>query len=119
MKRLQNQAIYAISNALRRVGYSFDGSSDPFVQEMQSTINSLDNRSINFFIEQNPNGAWVAQSTNIDGIMSGSKDPQEIPEMLKDAVFTYFEIPPKYCDDRLLRTNNEPVKVQQSVSVGA
>lgn len=118
-KRLQNQAIYAISNALRKAGWNFSEASNPRVQNMRSTIDGLENKSINFYIEQQPDGAWIAQSTNIDGIMTGGRHPREIPEMLKDAVFTYFEVPPQFCNDALLRSDNEPAKVQQRVHVSA
>lgn len=118
-KRLQNQSIYAISNAMRKAGWNFNEASNPRVQEMQSTINELENKSVDFYIEQQPDGTWVAQSTNIDGIMTGGKDPREIPEMLKDAVFTYFEVPPQFCNDALLHSDNEPAKIQQRVHVSA
>lgn len=119
MKRLQNQTIYMLSNALRKAGWKFDESSNSNVQDMQTTIDGLEDKSIQFYIELHPDGSWIAQSTNIDGIMSGSKDPREVPEMLRDAVFTYFEVPPKYCNDTLLKSDNEPVNVQQRVHVGA
>lgn len=119
MKRLQNQLIYHAYNALRGRGVKFNESADPRVVEMHETIAALDNKAINFKIEQHPDGTWTAESTNVDGIMSGSKDPREIPELLKDAIFTYFEIPPQLCNDSLLRADNEPVKVEQTVHVGA
>lgn len=119
MKRLQNQLVYHVSNALRRRGIKFTESADPRVTEMHETISALDNKAINFKIEQHPDGTWTAESINIDGIMSGGTDPREVPEMLKDAIFTYFEIPPRLCNDTLLRTDNEPVKVERTVHVGA
>ena len=119
MKRLQNQVIYSVSNAIRKAGWNFNDALNPNVQEMQSTIASLENKALNFYIEQSPDGTWVAQSTNLDGIMTGGKDPREIPEMIKDAVFTYFEVPPKFCNELLLKSDNEPAKVQQSVHVSA
>ena len=119
MKKLQNQAMYAISNALRKTGWNFNEASNAHVQEMQSTIDSLEDKSITFYIEQHPDSTWTAQSTNIDGIMTGGKDPREVPEMIKDAVFTYFEVPPQFCNDALLRSDNEPIKVQQRVHVSA
>lgn len=119
MKRLQNQAIYMISNAVRKRGWHINDTKNPQVQDMQSTIASLEDKAIHFYIEQSPDGTWVAQSTNIDGIMSGGKDPKEIPELLRDAVFTYFEVPPIHCNDALLKSDNEPAKLQQRVHVSA
>jgi predicted RNase H-like HicB family nuclease len=118
-KRIQNNAIVMISNALRKAGWNFNEASNSYVVEMQRTIAQLEEKSITFYIEQQPDGGWIAQSTNIDGIMSGGNNPQDIPEMLKDAVFTYFEIPPQFCNDSLLRSDNEPIKVQQKVHVSA
>lgn len=118
-KRIQNNAIVMISNALRKAGWSPNEASNMHVREMQSTIDGLEDKSVTFYIEQQPDGGWIAQSTNIDGIMSGGNNPQDIPDMLKDAIFTYFEVPPQYCNDSLLRSDNEPAKVQQRVHVSA
>ncbi len=119
MKRLQNQVIYLSANALRKLGYNFHEESNKRVKEMRDAINDLENHSVSFKIDQHPDGSWSAESTNIDGVMTGSNDPREIPELLKDAVFTYFEIPPQLCRDDILRTDNEPAKVKQNVHVGA
>ncbi len=119
VKRLQNQVVYVVYNAFRKAGFKFDANTNPNVREMQETIEGLDNKSINFRIEQNPDGTWFAESANIDGIMTGGKNPREVPEMIRDAVFTYFEVPPQFCNEHLLRTDNEPAKVEQRVHVSA
>ena len=119
MARLRNKLIYSVSNALRRRGFHFNEEKDPRVVKMRDTIHSLDNHAVSFHIEQHPDGTWTAESVNIDGIMSGGTNPREIPEMLKDAIFTYFEVPPQLCNDILLRADNEPAKVEQRVHVGA
>ncbi|PJE65338.1 hypothetical protein COU91_02200 [Candidatus Saccharibacteria bacterium CG10_big_fil_rev_8_21_14_0_10_47_8] len=119
MKRFQNQFVYLSANTLRKLGYSFDEENNERVKEMRATIRELDNHSINFKIEHHPDGTWSAESTNIDGIMTGGKDPREVPDLLKDAVFTYFEIPPHLCRDEALHTDNEPAEVKQNVHVGA
>ena len=119
MKRLQNKFINFATSKLRKLGHNFNEEADDHVVEMRSTINSLDNHAIQFKIEQYPDGSWSAESTNIDGIMTGSKDPREIPELIKDAIFTYFEVPAKFCKDDLLRSDNEPAMVKQTVHVGA
>ncbi len=119
MKRLRNQLVYFSANALRKLGHNFNEEHDERVSEMQHVINSLDNHAVNFKIEVSPDGNWSAESINIEGIMTGGKDPREIPEMIKDAVFTYFEIPPHLAKDELIRTDNEPAKVEQRVHVGA
>lgn len=119
MNRLQNQIIYFSANQLRKLGFSFNEEADPRVMEMLRVIQSLDNHVINFKIEEHPDGTWIAESTNIDGIMTGSHDPREKQELLKDAVFTYFEIPPQLCKNHLLRSDNEPARIEQRVHVGA
>lgn len=119
MKRLQNQLVYFAADRLKKLGYNFNEEADERVVAMRTAINALDNHAIQFSIEQYPDGSWSAESTNIDGIMTGSRDPREIPEMIKDAIFTYFEIPPQLCKDSLLRSDNEPKLVEQKVHVGA
>ncbi|HSX53091.1 MAG TPA: hypothetical protein VLF90_01850 [Patescibacteria group bacterium] len=119
MKRLSNRLIYATASTLRKLGVHFNEEQNELVLEMQRIITALDEHAIQFKTEVAPDGTWSAESTNIDGIMTGGKDPRHIPEMIKDAVFTYFEIPPKLCRDELLRSDNEPAKVEQRVHVGA
>lgn len=119
MKRIRNQFIYFSANALKRLGYKFNEEHDDRIGEMQHAIAALDNHTIQFKIEHAPDGTWSAESVNIDGIMTGGRDPRQVPEMLKDAVFTYFEIPPHLCKDELLKSDNEPATVEQRVHVGA
>jgi predicted RNase H-like HicB family nuclease len=92
--RIRNQLVYWAANQLRRTGYSFNEQLDERVQEMKNAILGMENHAIQFKIEQYPDGSWSVESTNIEGIMTGGTDPREIPEMIKDAIFTYFEIPP-------------------------
>lgn len=119
MKRLQNQFIYFAASKLRKLGVNFNEEANASVSEMLSAINHLDNHAIQFSIEQYPDGSWSAESTNVDGIMTGGRDSREIPELIKDAIFTYFEIPAQLCRDDLLRSDNEPATVKQTVHVGA
>lgn len=119
MRLLSNRIIYSAANALRRVGVEFDESSNDSVIAMRQAINELEGRSIEFHIEQYPDGSWHAESRNVEGLMTGSNDPREIPEMLRDAIFTYYEIPPHLCKDTLLSSDNEPATVEQDIRVGA
>lgn len=119
MKRLQNQLIYFTTSQLRKFGINFNDETNKYVAEMLDTINHLDNHAISFKIEHYPDGGWSAESTNIEGIMTGSLDPREAPELIKDAIFTYFEIPPQFCRDDLLRSDNEPARIKQTIHVGA
>lgn len=119
MARLQNQFIHLSSNLLRKMGHNFDARKNKQVIEMQDTLNHLEGKAIQFNIMNFPDGTWYAESVNIEGINTGSKNANDIPGMLRDAIFTYFEIPPHLCDDSLLIADNEPVTVKQKVHVSA
>jgi predicted RNase H-like HicB family nuclease len=118
MNRVQNYVIHVAANKLRKLGYDFKEVEYTSVSEMVNTMRQLDG-GIQFRIEQAPDGNWVAESINIDGIMTGGKSPSEIPSMLKDAIFTYFEIPPHLSNESLLKGDNEPTRVEQRVHVSA
>lgn len=105
--------IFKISNLLRNTGINFDHGKNHAVLNMQRRINQLD--AINFKIEIHPDGSWSAESVNLDGIITGGDNPKEINSIIKDAIFTYFEIPPYLCNDGLLKANNESVFVEQRV----
>lgn len=92
-----NGFIYRSAQLLRRVGVQFDEASDSRVQAMREAISKVG--SIRFNIDVAADGSWVAESTNIDGIVTGGTQKERINEHLKDAVFTYFEIPPHLCND--------------------
>lgn len=111
--------VYSFSNLLRSWGYKFNEDTDLRVQEMKSRIASLENGAINLKIEQYPDGTWCAESTNLDGLITGGKDLTQAPDIIRDAIFTYFEIPPYLANDKLLRADNEPKRIEQNVHVGA
>lgn len=108
-----NKYIYNLSNLARRVGYNFDEQNDERVVKMKREIDKIGK--IEFKIEQHPDGSWTAESTNFDGIITGGTNTQHISSTIKDAVFTYFKIPPHLCVDALLRGDNEPVTIKQNV----
>lgn len=111
--------VYKATKVLRSMGFAFDSSNNEAVKEFKKALRSLDSSRIEFYIEQYPDGSWTAESTNVDGIATGGVDPRTINEMIKDAVMTYYDIPAQYCDSVNLRSDNEPVTVQQKVHVGA
>ncbi len=82
---------------------------------MRKKLNELGG--IDFKIEQYPDGSWAAESTNVDGIITGGTYIKNIPESIRDATFTYFGVPPYLCVDNLLKANNEPVVLKQHVYV--
>jgi len=99
-----NAIVYTLSNLLRWAGYNFNQVSDSRVIAMREKIQALGG--IQFNIEVAPDGAWTAESTNIDGIISGGRSVSNVNDVLKDAIFTYFEIPPYLCGtQRTFSTN--------------
>lgn len=111
--------VYEASKILRSLGFVFDESKSKEVREFHKELRSLKNSRIEFYIEQYPDGSWTAESTNVDGIATGGVDPRAVNEYLKDAVLTYYEIPAIYYDTINIRSDNQPVTVQQKVHVGA
>lgn len=105
--------LYLFAQFLRRIGVNFHEENDARVRLMQETIKRL--CGIQFKIEVSPDGSWVAESTNIDGIITGGTGRDQINDIIKDAVFTYFEIPPHLCNDKLVKTSNESVTLKQCV----
>jgi len=108
-----NRYIYNLSNLARKLGYDFHETRDARVIQMKKEIETIG--SIEFKIEQYPDGSWTAESVNFDGIITGGTSTQNISSSIKDAIFTYFEIPAYLCNDILLRGNNEPITIKQNV----
>jgi hypothetical protein len=111
-----NKIIYHLADLARKTGVSFNEESNPAVLDMKKEMVRLNNH-LEFKIEQYPDGSWTAESINIDGIITGGKNVANMSSIIKDAVFTYFEIPPQLCVDSLLRADNEPVVMTQRVYV--
>jgi predicted RNase H-like HicB family nuclease len=105
--------MYHLANGLRKIGVDFHESNDVRVQTMQKTIKKLG--SIEFKIELHADGSWVAESVNIDGILTGGTKRKDMNEMIRDAIFTYFEIPPHLCNEKLMHTSEESVMLEQRV----
>lgn len=99
--RLLNKTIYLMANTLRQLGYNFKEGADPRVQEMKKEIQRLGGR-IEFKVEQYPDGSWTAESVNLDGVITGGTNTKEVTPTIRDAVFTYFGIPPYLCNDAIL-----------------
>lgn len=114
--RFLNKTIYYISRVLRQLGYNFHEDADERVRAMKDAVHTVGGK-IEFKIEQHPDGSWTAESVNIDGIITGGISTKELSSTLKDAVFTYFRIPPYLCNDAVLRADNEPVTVMRRVYV--
>lgn len=114
--RLLNKTIYLVAKQLRQWGYNFNENADERILAMKREIQRLGGR-IEFKIEQYPDGSWTAESVNLDGVITGGVNTKEVTPMIRDAVFTYFGIPPHLCNDSALRADNEPVTLKQHVYV--
>ncbi|MCL2085832.1 type II toxin-antitoxin system HicB family antitoxin [Candidatus Saccharibacteria bacterium] len=108
---------YKLVNIAKSCGLVFDAKNNPEIKEMQKTIAKLENKAIIFRVAKDTNGDWYAESTNLPGILTGGNSTDDINEMIKDAIFTYFGVPAKYCDDRLLRHENERVEIKREAFV--
>ena len=104
---------YHAGRILRAVGFNSREGEDPRVREMQQRVRDLGG--IQFQFELHPDGSWTAESVNIEGILTGSRDPREAGTLMRDAVFTYFGIPPYLCNDSLLKMESETVAARQRV----
>jgi hypothetical protein len=117
MKNYKNVAIYRLSQLARKVGYDFNAEKDSRVIQMHKVITDIGGR-INFDIEVSDEGDWVAESSSLGStIITGGKNysPKNAREVMKDAIFTYFDIPPHLCEESLLRGAEEPITVKQKV----
>jgi hypothetical protein len=110
---MYNKVVYSLANLARKIGVNFNENDNVKVLAMKEAVARL-NR-LEFKIEYYPDGSWTAESTNLDGVITGGKNTKDINATIKDAVFTYFEIPPHLCVDSLLRSDNEPVIITQRV----
>jgi len=113
---LLNKTIYFVAKQLRWCGYNFNETADKRIIAMKYKIQQLGGR-IEFKIEQYPDGSWTAESINLDGIITGGVNATESTHMIRDAVFTYFGIPPHLCNDAALRADNEPITLKQHIYV--
>ena len=110
---IASKFVFGASQILRGVGFDFNERNNPYVQEMLKRINLIGG--INFKVEQYTDGSWTAESVNIDGIITGGADLRQQNDLIRDAIFTYFEIPPYLCNNALLRHNGEPVTAEQRI----
>ena len=99
--------------ALEKFGIGFDAHSHSTVKAMEQRIKELG--SLQFKVEFHPDGSWTAESLNIDGIITGSRNARDMNALIKDAVFTYFGIPAYLSQDELLKGDSEPVIMRQRV----
>ncbi len=107
------EIMFKIGQILRKMGIDLRAGKHLAVLNMKKKLKEI--KGIDFKIEVYPDGSWTAESINIDGIITGGKNIKEESSEIRDAIFTYFDIPSYLCDDNLLRGSNEPVTVFQRV----
>jgi hypothetical protein len=115
---MKTSLAFKFANFAKRAGIRFDALHNPAVLNMRSEIISLDG-GIQFAINGYPDGSWSAKSVNVDGIITGGRNQSEMIEVIKDAVFTYFDIEPQYCNDSLLKGAGEKKTVKNEMYVTA
>lgn len=104
---------------LRQLQYNFsklfnfpNAEKDERVQNMLIQIQKRGG--LKFNIKINNGEGWVAECENLKGIITGGTNNNptkaEIDNMIKDAIFTAFEIPPYLCKDNLIKDVKERVK---------
>lgn len=103
----------------KKMGFKTNPLSCGSVREMRDAIDSLGEGGIKFEIGMYPDGSWSAKSVNVDSIITGGYDHSEMTDMIKDAIFTYYDIPPQYCEDGLLKGSGEKKTVKNEILVTA
>ena len=94
---MQYSVRYKVAKLLRKAEARFDAAKCPEVVNMKEVIEALNGGSVQFVVSREPNGDWIAESVNIRGILTGGTAADNVNKMLKDAIFTYFEVPARYC----------------------
>lgn len=85
---------YAFYNAVNKA-FNIKKKNIPEVETMLEEIKLANG--INFVVTKEENGDWMAESTNIEGILTGGSSSDNIDDMIKDAIFTYYGIDSKDC----------------------
>jgi predicted RNase H-like HicB family nuclease len=105
--------IFRASQLLQKIGLRLNERESLAVLNMRHILQEIGR--IEFDVEYHPDGTWVAESKNLDGIITGGKNPSKVEETIKDAIFTYFDIPPQFVDDSMILSDNESAVVQKQV----
>ena len=108
---------YKFARAVKRLGVNHNSESDSAVIAMRREIANLDGGQVNFSVSIDRDGSWYAESTNVDGLLTGGDNQAEIDEMLKDAIFTYYNIESRHADDALLRSSGDVTNIKQQVQL--
>lgn len=102
---------------MRSKGYQFQELRHPAIEALQEEVGEL--KGIDFEVKAYPDGSWVAKSKNVEGLLTGGRNQKDIDAQLKDAIFTYYGVPPQFANDNILRNSGEPITAKKSVRVTA
>ncbi len=62
---------------------------------LEANVNKMP-KELHVLIQKTPNGFYAIKIKNLSGCVTQARNPQELVEMVNDAVYTYFDIPEKY-----------------------
>lgn len=108
---------YRVARLARKYGYDFNSRNNEGIKKMLEDISKLGPAGISFSISTQSDGSWYAESTNVDGLLTGGFKLGELDETIKDAIFTYYDIDPKHCDDLLLKGSGDAQILKQQFNV--
>lgn len=117
---MKTSLTFKFATLAKKLGVTSHPLSCQKVKDMRDEIDALGSEGgVKFEVGMYPDGSWSAKSTNVDGIISGGFHQSEISEMIKDAIFTYYDIPPQYCNDALLKSSGEKKTVKNELLITA
>lgn len=108
---------YKLAQFLHALHLSPDPKKSPDVQKMFNTIKKLEGGRIEFKITFYQNNDWSAESVNLPGIITAGDSHEDIDTMVEDAVFTYFNIPSRYCTSITLNRQEPAAKGSKAKQV--
>lgn len=116
---MKTSLAFKVATLARKYGLKVNDLKNPSVASMKDAIESLGPEGIQFAISGYEDGSWMAKSVNVDGILTGGDDMAECTELIKDAIFTYYEVPPQFCNDALLHKSGDKKTVHNEAFVTA
>lgn len=94
---------YIFWNILRKLGLGPNPLECPEIKTMIETAKKNGKAGFVLKLEIFEDGEWLVTSQELPGLVTGGslKERNNIEEQVIDAIFTYFAVPPRYCDDTL------------------
>ena len=114
---MKTSLAFKVAHFANKSGVKPDILNNPAVIYMRQELELLGKGGVRFEISVYADGSWSARSVNVDGIITGGINQSDMIETIKDAVFTYYDISPQFCDDSLLRGTGEKKTVKNEIYV--